>query len=582
MNGFSLPKGKRLYVLFISIMGVTAFLLHNPFQAVAEISGISDWLLTLLLVAAVILSNRYLVYLPPEGNSLSMDSSIYIASTFIFGLELTLFLLFVGSLLGDLKQKRVRWQFQVFNFASFTLIICGAYYLFAFTGGKIGYIEFASIFSYLLALVGYFLINILLIGLYFIIPSSQNLISLLKKILIEALPTYVVTFALAFILALLLESSPIFGVIIFTFLVTLLSYVFRRYFELYEEASGDRAYIEQIMNSLPVGIITFDEKTGDISLNAFATNLLGVSKEEVKKVMSSTENHRYENKSFWDIVQTKQVVQNVTVDYKTEKKTSILLVSQSELISFDKLIGRIYHFVDVTERDELEKRMHQSEKLAVLGEVSAGAAHEIRNPLTVIKGFLTLMKQSLSKSDQDKFYIPLLLKEFDQINTIVEEMLLLAKPGQPQLKEAYIRDIFNEIIPHYRPASTIYDIRFNIDIDETPLLLDTKQIKQALFNLIRNSSESMDGEGTITVYSNTKRESYQLFIQDTGPGIPEKLQDSIFDPFLTNKETGTGLGLSIVQRIIENHHGRVELFESSDKGTTFLITFPLIINKATN
>ncbi|MCD8510623.1 MAG: ATP-binding protein [Bacillus sp. (in: Bacteria)] len=109
--------------------------------------------------------------------------------------------------------------------------------------------------------------------------------------------------------------------------------------------------------------------------------------------------------------------------------------------------------------------------------------------------------------------------------------------------------------------------------------MDEKQVKQVLHNLIRNSSDAMNGKGTISFRSSLKDNVYNLYITDTGNGIPEFMIGDIFNPFATSKETGTGLGLTIVQRIIENHKGRIELLSSSDEGTTFCISLPLPLKK---
>ncbi|MBM7570022.1 two-component system sensor histidine kinase NtrB [Aquibacillus albus] len=571
-------KGTKVYFIATSVTGISLFFWHDVFSATFQrISSVFGWILVILLIVACILSNRFRIILPPDGkNSLSMDSSIYIASTFIVGLEITLFLLFFSSLFDDWKQRRANWWNQSFNFAAFVLMISGAYYLFTFTGGEIGYIHLGSTVYYIISLVGYFFINIFLIGLYLWISLSINVRPLIKDAFIEALPNYVITFGIAFILALLLESNPFFGVTLFTVMIIMFSLIFKKYFRLYEKVSSDQKYREQILNSLPVGIITLDEKTNDITLNSSAVTLLNVSKEEVKENMTNPSNHTMDNRDFWNLLQTKKVFQNVKTSYRTKTKEEVLLASQSELKNqMDNIIGRIYFFIAVTEREELEKRMHQSEKLALLGELSAGAAHEIRNPLTVLQGFLMLIKESFPESEQNKFHLPFMLKEVDRINMIVEDMLLLSKPGELKLEEASIKGVIEEMVSYYKKSSDADKIQFHLDLDNTAVMLDTKQITQVMYNLIRNSSDAMEGKGTISIYSRVKHDTYQLFIQDTGSGIPEDLQQTIFDPFLTNKEAGTGLGLSIVQKIIENHQGKIELFSSSPKGTTFKITLPL-------
>jgi signal transduction histidine kinase len=567
-----LKKGTNLYLLILALFACSLLFSHIPYPVNQTAS---DWVLVIVLTSAIILLNHYIILVPPKGNDLSMDSSIYLACIFVFGIETALILLVLSTLVYVSYQRRTAIWKHLFNVSIYSLMLSGAYYVFIYSSGEVGLINLASAFSYFLTLVSYLVINISLIGLFFAIDSISRANEIVKVIIKESLLNYIITLALALILAILLGAYPIFGAIMFTFVIVLLSLAFRKYFQLYEEVLKDKTFREQILNSLPVGIMTVDNKSSDFSLNTSASNLLNMDSGEVKE-MARNSGEGHPNKLFWDILSSKETSHNVKVPYLTEDHSHQLLISQSELIDhYNELIGRIYYFIDITDRDRLEKRIHQSEKLALLGELSARAAHEIRNPLTVISGFLTLMKKNLPEDDIKKYRIPLLLKEFDRINSIIEEMLLIAKPGAPILKEAYIEDIIEEILPLFNQFSEKKTTDFIINVDRTPLLLDTKQMTQVLYNLIRNSSEAIEQTGTISIYSKIQRESYQLIIQDNGSGIPAEKQETVFEPFSTSKESGTGLGLTIVQTIIENHQGEIELFQSNENGTTFIITLPI-------
>jgi two-component system sensor histidine kinase AtoS len=328
----------------------------------------------------------------------------------------------------------------------------------------------------------------------------------------------------------------------------------------------DKIFREQILNSLPVGIITADEETKNVTYNYAANHLLKEDNPE----------YDTQNRMFWDILHSKKIIKNVKVPYYSRDAEHALLVSQSELRDqHAKVIGRIFYFVDITETEELEKRMHQSEKLALIGELAAGAAHEIRNPLAVIDGFMSLMNQSLSETDTKKFHMPLLMKELERINSIIEELLLLTKPSAPVFNEMILEDVINEILPLIMQSVANGKVDIQVDLEPIPLQLDIKQMKQVFHNLIRNSIEAIPKKGKLSIYSRKIEDQYQIFIEDNGPGIPADLQDVVFDPFLTSKENGTGLGLTIVQRIIDNHKGKIKLLSSSEKGTVFSITLPI-------
>ncbi|HWO97698.1 MAG TPA: ATP-binding protein [Bacillus sp. (in: firmicutes)] len=340
---------------------------------------------------------------------------------------------------------------------------------------------------------------------------------------------------------------------------------------------ADKMYREQILNSLPVGIITVDDRTSSFTLNTAAKNLLDVNDEQARMVMERKDVSQ--NKLFWDILLSKQICQNVKIPLRIDRENYQLLVSQSELIDQHKeVIGRIFYFIDITKTKELEDKIHQSEKLALVGELAAGAAHEIRNPLAIIQGFLSLMSQSISDVERERFYLPLVMKEIERINQIIEEMLLLSKPGAPILKETFIEDIIKDILPLITQSSSSSmenQVEFIINLERVPVFVDTNQIKQVLHNLIRNSMEAINGQGSLFISSNLENDYYQIYIKDTGTGIPPEMQQSLYDPFSTSKENGTGLGLTIVQRILQNHDGKIELVSTSNEGTTFLISLPL-------
>ncbi|TYR79149.1 HAMP domain-containing protein [Priestia megaterium] len=334
----------------------------------------------------------------------------------------------------------------------------------------------------------------------------------------------------------------------------------------------DKVYREQILNSLPVGIITIDDETSHVFLNRAAKRLLNADDQTVQEFIKNQPAH---NERFWQIVGSSKTCDNRKVFFESEETEYCLLVSQSQLVNHeDQVIGRILHFVDITDAEKLEQRMHQSEKLALVGELAAGAAHEIRNPLAVIHGFVSLMNQSFSDQEKSTFHLELLLKELERINLIIEEMLMLAKPGAPIMREIMIEDVINEILPLIKHT---YHNQLTVSVEMEPrtVWVDEKQMKQVFHNLLRNSIEAMNGEGEISISSDIIEDMYCIYIKDKGEGIPQSLQTSVFHPFATSKENGTGLGLTIVQKILENHQGHIELLSTSSKGTTFVIKIPL-------
>src|SRR5690606_33427204 len=143
------------------------------------------------------------------------------------------------------------------------------------------------------------------------------------------------------------------------------------------------------------------------------------------------------------------------------------------------------------------------------------------------------------KENNERYQLPLLLKELERINTIVEDMLTVARPASPQLMRMSIKEILNEL-----PKNLLLNdsMHVAIQLDDTKLLVDPKQMKQVLYNLIRNSVEAMDGLGRLSIYSVKKEQTYEIYIKDSGTGMDEATVKTVFNPFFTSKETGTGLG----------------------------------------
>lgn len=341
--------------------------------------------------------------------------------------------------------------------------------------------------------------------------------------------------------------------------------------ESFHKITAEKTYREQILNSLPVGIITVDHCNNHLFLNAAVKKMLMISLSDVQHALHHEGN---DNEAFWRILREKKVKKHQKVTYQLNQEERCLLVSQSQLVDDENnVVGRIFHFIDITDTEQLECRMHQTEKLALVGELAAGAAHEIRNPLAVIHGFLSLMNHGLSVDERKSFQVELLLKELERINSIVEEMLMLAKPREPVMKAKRIDYVLEEIISFITANNQAFTIQ--VEMEKAMVWIDDKQIKQVVHNLLRNSIEAMGGAGRMEITGMVKRNQYCIYLKDSGTGIPKEVQKSIFYPFTTSKENGTGLGLTIVKTILQNHGGDIELVETSEKGTTFMMTLPI-------
>ncbi|MEH7238175.1 ATP-binding protein [Bacillus sp. JJ1562] len=227
---------------------------------------------------------------------------------------------------------------------------------------------------------------------------------------------------------------------------------------------------------------------------------------------------------------------------------------------------------DITEKRRAEELLWKSEKLSLVGELAAGVAHEIRNPLTSIKGFIQLFQQGVRKEE----YFDVVLSELNRVEEIIKEFLSLAKPQEAQLKPVNIPSLLKEIDTLMKSEATLKNVEIIIEIDQDiPLVMcDANQVKQVLLNLCKNSIEATDAnkKGLLKITAHIE-DNNQLCIQviDNGVGISEERLKRLGEPFYSNKEKGTGLGLMLCFRIIKEHKGTITFDSLENQGTTVKI-----------
>ncbi|ASS70885.1 PAS domain-containing protein [Bacillus atrophaeus] len=229
---------------------------------------------------------------------------------------------------------------------------------------------------------------------------------------------------------------------------------------------------------------------------------------------------------------------------------------------------------DISERKQTEELMLKSEKLSIAGQLAAGIAHEIRNPLTAIKGFLQLMKPTMEGNEH---YFDIVFSELSRIELILSELLMLAKPQQHAYKEHLnLKKLISEVTALLETQANLNGIFIKTAFQRESIFIngDQNQLKQVFINLIKNAVESMPDGGTVEIDTTEDEHSVHVTIKDEGEGIPEKVLKRIGEPFLTTKEKGTGLGLMVTFNIIENHQGTIQVDSKPEKGTAFKISFP--------
>lgn len=227
---------------------------------------------------------------------------------------------------------------------------------------------------------------------------------------------------------------------------------------------------------------------------------------------------------------------------------------------------------DISEMKSTEAYLRNTEKLSVVGQMAAGVAHEIRNPLTTIKGMLQLSKDQF-RSDHYK----LLMSEIDRMNFIVNELLVLGKPQAIHYREVDIMSIMDDTLKIFESQAVMNGVSVTRDIKSWgTIYCDPNQIKQVFINILKNATEAMPYGGNIHVFLDVKGAEQHIRFVDNGEGIPEDILNKIGQPFYTTKKDGNGLGIMVTKKIIDAHKGKIQFNSQVKSGTTVEIRLPLL------
>jgi|GEM_PF-824886 PAS domain S-box-containing protein len=238
----------------------------------------------------------------------------------------------------------------------------------------------------------------------------------------------------------------------------------------------------------------------------------------------------------------------------------------------DKIVGISIIARDITDIKKYESEMARMDRLNLVGQMAAGIGHEIRNPMTTVRGFLQL----LQNKDKDSSYAPhygLMIDELDQANAIITEFLTLAKNKPSNLEKNNLNTLIQKIKPLIMSDAVKSKKTVNFHLEEIPdLLINEKEIRQLIFNLIRNAFEAVDQGGNVTISTYAQHNEVILAVQDDGHGIKPEAIDKVGTPFFTTKDNGTGLGLAVCYNIANRHNANIEI-DTNSKGTTFFVRF---------
>lgn len=328
---------------------------------------------------------------------------------------------------------------------------------------------------------------------------------------------------------------------------------------------------QSIVETIPSGLLTVLENGDVIQFNHGAEDIFGEKLAPGMKLQALLPTHTFHN---WPQLEKSEV------RYTEGNETKILTLKMIPQM-FNSQKTFLVVIEDETQVRKLEYAVRQSEKLAAVGQLAAGIAHEIRNPLAGISGSIELLSQHQDDAD-DKKLSKIILKEIDRLNHLITEFLDFAKPDRPPVDAVNLSQLFEEVMNSVKLYPNLrQDVVQIRDWDPNLFVRGHRdKLKQAFLNMVINSyqavTEAQDPKVTLRCHADGDRLKVQ--VSDNGSGMDEKTRQRIFEPFMTTKPKGTGLGLAITHKIIEGHQGRIFVESKKGSGTTMQIDFPILMD----
>jgi len=350
--------------------------------------------------------------------------------------------------------------------------------------------------------------------------------------------------------------------------------------QLYEQIKTSEERYRTLFERTGTCLATLDEALQFKLVNHAFESLSGYSRKELVEKMSLLPFLFPKIKPDSDVEQLLRIVdQGWEAEFTDRDKTvkHIHIMTTTIPGSSDLLVS----LIDITQQRELERRLFRSEELAAIGELSAGIAHEIRNPLVAINTSASLLKDEAGVSVEGQQLLGVVKEETDHLAAIVDDFLQFAKPKKSVFEEEDVNQLLKDVVKRYKDFDeTKIEWIEKYDENLPSAYLDRHQFQQVITNLLLNSLDALQKSGRLTIQSQTckknQEDCIQILISDTGIGIPSKELPKIFQPFFSLKEKGTGVGLAICQRIVDDHNGEIHVESKLKSGTSFTVTLPVL------
>ncbi|NLC70617.1 MAG: PAS domain S-box protein, partial [Desulfuromonadaceae bacterium] len=366
-----------------------------------------------------------------------------------------------------------------------------------------------------------------------------------------------------------------FGFLLVGFLTHLLAEQLRRSELALQKRQVDYRELENlnraILTHITSGLMTVDCAGCIQSFNLSAERITGIPQEKILKAAVKDQFPSlilYEGDAFLVTDRAECLIRTPAGEERNIGYSTTLLKDAEESV-----LGLLVIFQDVTHVKVMENRLKRADKLAAVGRMASGLAHEIRNPLASISGSVQLLMEDGKFTKEEKHLMRIVIREAERLSALLTDFLHYARPASPRMEMVNVSRMLDELSDMVMTDSRFQHVVLRRAYSPgCRIRLDRGQIGQALWNLILNAAEAMVKEGVLTIGADM--ETATLYVEDNGPGVPEEIRTRIFDPFFTTKDKGTGLGLATVYAIIEQHGGSIDVLDGEEGGTRFVITFP--------
>ncbi len=340
-------------------------------------------------------------------------------------------------------------------------------------------------------------------------------------------------------------------------------------------------YTQSILRSITSGVLTVGPDASVTTVNPAAERLLGMSEYEMvpKSIGSIFSDDGGLEGDVRKVLSGRipLIMREVTLTTRGGREVSVQASTSRMRAVGGRILGAVVTIEDVSEIRALTDQLIRADRLAAMGELTAGVAHEVRNPLGVIRASVQLLEDAECDASRIHDAGAVIKQEIDRLDKVIKALLDFGRPSKPTMLLTDVADVLTDVVlftSRFASQSEVV-IEEHIPADLSPVVADPDQLKQVFLNLITNAVQAMEDAGGTIVLAATERDDFlEVSVTDSGPGIPPSDIGKVFDPFYSTRDAGTGLGLTIVHRIIDEHDGHIEV-ESGPDGTTFKVSLPV-------